>query len=67
MIRTQTWKYVLSGTNEEALYHERWDPYERVDLVGTGTAQEALHQMRALMRTWMDAVGDTHERPPPTE
>ena len=66
MIRTQTWKYVLSGTNEEALYHERWDPYERVDLVGTGTAQEALHEMRALMRAWMDAVGDTHERPPPT-
>jgi arylsulfatase A-like enzyme len=67
MVRTDEWKYMLSGTNEEELYHLGWDPYEQTNLVRKASAEEQLRYMRTLMKEWMDKVGDAHADPPNAE
>lgn len=64
MVRTERWKYMLSGTNEEGLFDEREDPYELKNLAGRDEVKGILSQMRDYMRAWMKSVGDTHAPPP---
>lgn len=64
MVRTKKWKYMLSGTNEEALFNELDDPYELKNLAESSEKEEVLSQMRQYMNDWMDSVSDTHVRPP---
>jgi arylsulfatase A-like enzyme len=66
MVRTERWKYMLSGTNEEGLFDEQEDPYELKNLAGHDEVQEVLSQMRGYMKEWMKSVGDTHALPPET-
>ncbi len=66
MVRTERWKYMLSGTNEEGLFDEQKDPYELKNLAGQDEYKEVLSQMRGYMRKWMKSVGDTHAPPPAT-
>lgn len=62
MVRTIRWKYMLSDTNQEALFDEINDPYEMKNLASQ--EKDVLLQMRNYMREWMDKVGDNHTRPP---
>ncbi|MFH1743082.1 MAG: sulfatase-like hydrolase/transferase [bacterium] len=64
MVRTKQWKYILSGTNEEALFDEVDDPYEMTNLASNDDSKEILATLRQYMKEWMDAVADTHMRPP---
>jgi len=64
MVRTNRWKYMLSGVNEEALYDHKTDPYELTNLIDTKKHAKVRKRMRGYMREWMDDVGDTHPRPP---
>ena len=63
MVRTDRFKYMLSGDNEEALFDLESDPYEQHNLLGDPRYQEQLQAHRQQLITWMDSVGDTHERP----
>jgi arylsulfatase A-like enzyme len=64
MVRTAQWKYVLTDVNDEALFDEQNDPYEMTNLAAAPEHQPRLIEMRALMKRWMESVGDTHTPPP---
>ena len=64
MVRTDRWKYVLTDTNDEALFDEQADPFEMANVAGTEANRPILAQLRGYMTQWMDRVGDTHQRPP---
>lgn len=64
MVRTKRWKYMLSGTNDEALYDELNDPYEMKNAIDEDGTEAILAVMRRSMTEWMEATGDTHQRPP---
>ncbi len=63
MVRTERCKYVLTDTNEEALFDEEADPYELVNRAGDGKNQTVLNKMRGYMMDWMRLSGDTHQPP----
>ncbi len=63
MVRTERWKYVLTDTNEEALFDEEADPYELVNVAHVEENHSVLRKMRGYMRDWMNRVGDTHQPP----
>ena len=62
MIRTKKFKYILSDTNDEALFDELRDPYEMKNLAQQKEYQPTLSKMRQYLRDWMDSVKDTHPR-----
>ena len=64
MVRTERWKYILTGVNEELLFDEHADPFEMVNVAGADANRAILQQMRGHMRDWMARVGDTHLPPP---
>jgi len=64
MIRTKKFKYILSDSNDEALFDEIRDPYEMKNLAALKEYQSTLDKMRQYLRDWMDSVNDTHPRPP---
>jgi arylsulfatase A-like enzyme len=64
MIRGDRFKYLLSGTNEGALFDEQADPLELVNLAGKPEHTAMLATMRDKMNQWMQQVGDTHQPPP---
>ena len=64
MVRTAKWKYVLTGANDEALFDEEADAYERNNVAGLKANRRVLARMRRYMKEWMDRTGDTHQRPP---
>jgi len=64
MVRTERWKYILTGVNEELLFDEHADPFEMVNVAGADANRAILQQMRGHMRDWMVRVGDTHLPPP---
>lgn len=61
MVRTKTWKYILTDINEEYLCDENSDPYEQNNLIGEDPERD--NHMRQLMIQWMEQVGDTHQPP----
>jgi arylsulfatase A-like enzyme len=63
MVRTERFKYMLSGDNEEALFDLEADPYELTNLARNAQHASALQSHRDQMIAWMDEVGDTHQRP----
>lgn len=64
MVRTTRWKYVLTDTNEEALFDVPADPYELANVCKEQENAEVLKTLRGYMRAWMSAIGDTHQPPP---
>lgn len=64
MVRTARWKYVLTDTNEEALFDGDKDPFELENIVEQPVRAGVLHDLRAKLVAWMNRVGDTHARPP---
>ncbi len=66
MVRTERWKYILTDTNEEALFDEQEDPFEMTNLVGDGERRETLAELRDHMKQWMARIGDSHQPPPGT-
>jgi arylsulfatase A-like enzyme len=66
MVRTHRWKYILTGTNDEALFDEVKDPYELENVVSNKDNRAELRRMRFRLNEWMVRVGDTHPRPPMT-
>jgi arylsulfatase A-like enzyme len=63
MVRTDRFKYMLSGDNEEAFYDLAADPYELHNLTGEPQSQPQIEKHRQRLVAWMEAVGDTHQRP----
>ena len=63
MVRTQRWKYVLTGMNEEYLFDEEGDPYESQNLVQDTRWHNVLGEMRDHMRAWMEQVNDRAPAP----
>jgi hypothetical protein len=63
MVRTDRFKYMLSGDNEEAFYDLAVDPYELHNLIGEPQSQQQIEKHRQRLVAWMEAVGDTHQRP----
>lgn len=64
MVRTVQWKYVLTDTNEEYLFDELADPFERKNVAAHAENQQVLSEMRAHLWEWMDQIQDLHPRPP---
>ncbi|MCH2130071.1 MAG: hypothetical protein MK179_13055 [Pirellulaceae bacterium] len=65
MVCGERFKYILSDTNDEALFDLRADPLEMVNLVSQQEDDTILVQLRETMRQWMVQVGDDHPHPPP--
>ncbi len=63
MVRTEHFKYIFSGDNEEALYDLRTDPFELKNLAVNSADAGPLQTHRNLLTSWMNQVGDTHARP----
>lgn len=64
MVRSKDWKYVLTDSNEEALFDETKDPYEMRNVIGDPANANTVRQHRNQMHEWMRATGDTHAQPP---
>jgi arylsulfatase A-like enzyme len=64
MVRSGNWKYVLTDSNEEALFDEVADPYELKNVVADPRNVSDLSMLREHMRDWMRKIGDTHAPPP---
>ena len=64
MVRSKYWKYVLTDSNEEALFNESADPYEMTNVIADPANAPTLQQHRDRLRAWLTSVGDTHARPP---
>ena len=64
MVRTQRWKYVLTDTDEEALFDERNDLFEFDNVASHKGNRAELLSMRHRLNAWMTRVGDTRKRPP---
>lgn len=67
MIRSDRWKYILTDSNDEALFDEEADPYEMKNLANDPDQAKNLQEMRDRMRAWMRHIGDTHKPPPKAE
>lgn len=63
MVRTNQYKYMLSGDNEEGFFDLRADPHELHNLAADARYAEELKAHRARLIDWMERVGDGHERP----
>jgi arylsulfatase A-like enzyme len=63
MVRTDRYKYMLSGDNEEGFFDLRADPFEMRNLAGDAQHAAKLQSHRERMIAWMEQVGDTHKRP----
>ncbi|NUM53642.1 MAG: sulfatase-like hydrolase/transferase [Candidatus Hydrogenedentes bacterium] len=64
MVRSGDLKYVMTDSNEEALFDEATDPYELSNIVADPRYASDLSTLCEHMRTWMERVGDTHAPPP---
>lgn len=64
MVRSKYWKYVLTDSNEEALFDEAADPYEMKNVIADPANANMLKHHREQMRAWQRSVGDTHAPPP---
>jgi hypothetical protein len=64
MVRTDRFKYLLSGDNDEAFFDLAADPYELHNLVGDDRYAEQIRDHRQRLAAWMETIGDTHARPP---
>jgi hypothetical protein len=64
MVRSKDWKYVLTDSNEEALFDETKDPYEMSNVIGDPANTNTVRQHRDEMRAWQRATSDTHAPPP---
>lgn len=63
MVRTDRFKYMLSGDNDEAFFDLQADPYELKSVVAEARYRAELHDHRRRLAVWMEQVGDTHRRP----
>jgi arylsulfatase A-like enzyme len=63
MVRSDRFKYILSGDNEEAFFDLQVDPYELRNVASDATYMTELQSHRAKLVDWMDEVGDMHKRP----
>jgi uncharacterized sulfatase len=63
MVRTDRYKYMLSGDNEEGFYDMQADPYELTNLVADPRQAAEVQSHRQRLIAWMDQVGDMHARP----
>jgi arylsulfatase A-like enzyme len=63
MVRTDRFKYMLSGDNDEGFFDLQADPYELHNLASDTHYAKELQDHRNRLSAWMDQVGDTHERP----
>lgn len=64
MVCTERWKYVLTDTNDEALFDEQTDPYEMTNVACVEANRATLTKMRGYMSDWMKRVSDTHQPAP---
>ena len=62
-MRTDRFKYMLSGDNEEGFFDLTADPYELDNLAGDPLYAKDLQNHRNRLIAWMQQVGDTHDRP----
>ncbi len=59
MVRTSTWKYILSDSNEEALYNLEEDPYELNNLIEIEKHQPRIADLKQQLNDWKALTGDT--------
>jgi arylsulfatase A-like enzyme len=58
MARSETHKYVLTGTNEEYLFDIQSDPFELENLINDPDYVTVRDQLRAKLEAWMLNIGD---------
>ena len=63
MVVTDEWKYILSGTGEEALFNLKNDIYELNNLIGESQYQEKIKELRGDLREWKSLTGDKKDIP----
>ncbi|MBI2433995.1 MAG: sulfatase-like hydrolase/transferase [Candidatus Hydrogenedentes bacterium] len=63
MVRTDRWKYVLTDTNDEALFDQLADPYELDNAIPNEANVPIAKELRTELMAWMQEVGDTHAPP----
>jgi arylsulfatase A-like enzyme len=63
MVRTDRYKYMLSGDNEEGFFDLQADPYELRNLASESQHATELQAHRSRLTAWMEQVGDSHQRP----
>lgn len=58
MVRTLSWKYILSDSNEEALYNLEEDPYELNNLISVQKHQTLIADLKRKLDDWKRLTGD---------
>lgn len=58
MVATKKWKYILSDSNEEALFDLEKDPFEVKNLIGQKHTAPVAGSLRAKLAEWKNLVGD---------
>lgn len=62
MARTDRYKYVLTGTDEEYLFDMKTDPAELTNRIDDNSLSKVRNELRQKLRSWMNLIGD---RTPP--
>ncbi len=58
MARTNRWKYILTGTDEEYLFDQQKDPYESRNRIGDPELNPRVDELRRQLSRWMQRIGD---------
>ncbi|MBL7735570.1 MAG: sulfatase-like hydrolase/transferase [Chitinophagaceae bacterium] len=61
MVRNRNWKYILSDTNQEALYNLEEDPYELNNLIGVKEYGSLIARLKKDLADWKSLAGDKKE------
>lgn len=64
MVRSQEWKYILSDTNQEALYSLEKDPYELNNIINLPAYRSLANDLRKELVRWKALTGDEKKYAP---
>ena len=63
MVRTDHLKYILTGSDEEAFFDLRTDPYEMHNLVGDPAVKGEVERHKQLLNDWKASTGEKRLTP----
>ena len=58
MVRTDHFKYILTGSDEEAFFDLRSDSYEMTNLIADASLKPEIERHRVLLHEWSNSVGE---------
>ena len=58
MVRTDHYKFILTGSDEEAFFDLSSDPFEMKNLIADASLKEEIERHRKLLKEWSASVGE---------